>query len=164
MNALAETLQARDTTAANPSGLDADTQWSSAYDLALIARAGLEMDSFRAYIATRRAQFPGAMPALPGEVRGSFDIANQNKLLANYPGGIGVKTGFTSQARSTYVGAATREGTTLVVTLMHTGSAAWSQAAALLDWGFAHGDSVRPVGELVDPCLLYTSPSPRDRS
>ena len=156
MNALAETLQAQDTTPANPSGLDADTQWSSAYDLALIARAGLGMDSFRDYIATRRSQFPGAMPALPGEARGSFEIANQNKLLANYPGAIGVKTGYTSQARSTYVGAATRDGTTLVVTLMNTRSGAWSDAAALLDWGFAHGDSVRPVGELVDPL----APSP----
>ena len=156
MNALAETLQARDTTAANPSGLDADTQWSSAYDLALIARAGLDMDSFRDYIATRRSQFPGAMPALPGEVRASFEIANQNKLLTNYPGGIGVKTGYTSQAHATYVGAATRDGTTLVVTLMHTGSGAWSDAAALLDWGFAHGQSVQPVGELVAPL----APSP----
>jgi D-alanyl-D-alanine carboxypeptidase (penicillin-binding protein 5/6) len=151
MNALAENLQAQDTTAANPSGLDADTQWSSAYDLALIARAGLDMDSFRDYIATRRSQFPGAMPALPGEVRAKFEIANQNKLLTNYPGGIGVKTGYTSQARGTYVGAATRDGTTLVVTLMHTGSGAWSDAAALLDWGFAHGEFVQPVGELVDP-------------
>ena len=151
MNALAETLQAQDTVAANPSGLDADTQWSSAYDLALIARAGMEMDSFRGYIATRRSQFPGAMPAVPGEVRSSFEIANQNKLLANYPGAIGVKTGYTSQARSTYVGAATRDGRTLVVTLMHTGSGAWSDAATLLDWGFAHGGSVHPVGELVDP-------------
>ena len=151
MNALADTLQARDTTPANPSGLDADTQWSSAYDLALIARAGLEMESFRSYIATRRSQFPGAMPALPGEVRSSFEIANQNKLLVNYPGGIGVKTGYTSQARGTYVGAAARDGTTLVVTLMHTGPAAWRDGAALLDWGFAHRAAIRPVGQLVDP-------------
>ena len=91
------------------------------------------------------------MPALPGEVRGNFEIANHNKLLANYPGAIGVKTGFTSQARSTFVGAASRDGRTLVVALMHTGSAAWRDAAALMDWGFAHGAAIRPVGELVDP-------------
>ena len=160
MNALALRLQAQDTTAVNPSGLDEDTQWSSAYDLALIARAGLAMENFRAYIATARSSFPGAMPTLPGEVRGSFEIANHNKLLGNYPGAIGVKTGFTSQARSTFVGAATRDGTTLVVTLMHTGPAAWRDAAALMDWGFAHGAAVRPVGELVDPLPSVSTTGP----
>jgi D-alanyl-D-alanine carboxypeptidase (penicillin-binding protein 5/6) len=145
----ARELQALDTTVVNPSGLDAPRQFSSAYDLALIARAGLQREDFRAYCATNKAQFPGKVGARGP--RPTFEIYTQDKLLLNYSGAIGVKTGFTTLARATYVGAATRGGRTLVVTLMHAGPRAWREAAALLDWGFAQGPRITPVGHLVDP-------------
>ena len=145
----ARELQALDTTVVNPSGLDAPRQFSSAYDLALIARAGLQREDFRAYCATIKAQFPGKVGARGP--RPTFEIYTQDKLLLNYSGAIGVKAGFTTLARATYVGAATRGGRTLVVTLMHAGPRAWREAAALLDWGFAQGPRITPVGHLVDP-------------
>lgn len=149
MNAKARELGALDTTARNPSGLDAPGQYSSAYDLALFARAGLAQQAFRDYASTVRARFPGKMPRA-GHPRKTFEIYTQDRLLLNYPGAIGVKTGWTTKARGTFVGAATRDGRTLVATVMHSGFASWSESRALLDWGFRNAGLARPVGTL-DP-------------
>ena len=152
MNAEADRLQAYDTVARNPSGLDAPGQVSSVYDLALIARAGLARDDFAAYARTVSAQFPGRMPSKPNKPRPTFAIMTQNRLLLHgYDGAIGVKTGYTTMAGRTYVGAARRGGRTLVVTLMQITQPTETAAAALLDWGFANADKVDPVGVLVDP-------------
>ncbi|WP_344343377.1 D-alanyl-D-alanine carboxypeptidase, partial [Kitasatospora putterlickiae] len=151
MQARAEALQARDTRVVSPDGYDSDGQVSSAYDLALFARAGLRNPDFRMYCATRDAMFPGAVDRNTGQ-RGAFGIANTNRLLGKYPGLIGVKNGFTTNAGSTFVGAAERGGRTLLVTVMHpsTYQKVYDETAALLDWGFAAAGKVTPVGRLVE--------------
>ncbi|MFE7189150.1 D-alanyl-D-alanine carboxypeptidase family protein [Kitasatospora sp. NPDC057541] len=151
MQARAEALQARDTRVVSPDGYDSDGQVSSAYDLTLFARAGLRNPDFRAYCATRDAMFPGAVDKNTGQ-RGSFGIANTDRLLGKYPGLIGVKNGFTTNAGSTFVGAAERGGRTLLVTVMHPSSyqKVYDETAALLDWGFAAAGKVTPVGKLVE--------------
>ncbi len=141
MNHTARELGALDTRAVNPHGLDAPGQVSSPYDLALIARAGLGDERFARYVSTRRSSVSGP----PGKPR--IEIVNKNKMLKDYPGSIGVKNGFTSAARATYVGAAERDGRRLVVTLMKGQPKIFDEAAKLLDWGFAAGQ-VRPVGTL----------------
>ena len=143
MNATAKRLQAYDTLARNPSGLDAPGQVTSPYDLALIARAGLAMPQFAKYVSTLREFMPA-----PGGKR--FEIYNHNKLLTRYQGNIGIKTGYTFKARRTYVGAARRNGRTLVVTLLKA-ETSYPDARALLDWGFAAAGRTAPVGRLVDP-------------
>ncbi|MFG2903511.1 D-alanyl-D-alanine carboxypeptidase family protein [Kitasatospora sp. NPDC048286] len=151
MQARADTLQARDTRVVSPDGYDMDGQVSSAYDLSLFARAGLRNADFRTYCATRDAMFPGAVDRTTGR-RGSFGIANTDRLLGKYPGLIGVKNGTTTNAGSTFVGAAERGGRTLLVTVMHPASyqKVYDETAALLDWGFAAAGKVQPVGRLVD--------------
>ncbi|MER7708353.1 D-alanyl-D-alanine carboxypeptidase [Kitasatospora sp. NPDC097605] len=151
MQARAEALQARDTKVVSPDGYDSDGQVSSAYDLTLFARAGLRNPDFRMYCATRDAMFPGAVDKNTGQ-RGSFGIANTDRLLGKYPGLIGVKNGFTTNAGSTFVGAAERGGRTLLVTVMHPSSyqKVYDETAALLDWGFAAAGKVTPVGKLVE--------------
>jgi len=158
MNEELQRLQAYDTVAKNTSGLPAQGQISSAYDLALIAREGLKDPQFRQYATTISVpDYPGYMPTEPGEVRGTFTIANQNPLLnpidgrAPYEGAIGLKTGWTTEAGKTFIGAAQRDGTSLVVTLMNFSGPTYDAAAPLLDWGFANIDAVTPVGTLVDP-------------
>jgi D-alanyl-D-alanine carboxypeptidase (penicillin-binding protein 5/6) len=149
MNAEAQRLGAEDTHAANPSGLDAPDQYSSAYDLALIARADFARPDFVRYDTTLRMQWPAQPPRDP---RG-FQIQNENKLLVSYPGALGGKTGFTDEARHTYVGAAQRGGRRLVVTLMGAEivpARAWRQGATLLDWGFGL-PAMASVGHLVTP-------------
>lgn len=149
MQAEADRLGAIDTTVRNPSGLDAPGQLSSAYDLALIASAGLRREDFRTYVSTLTADFPAGMPRREGQERRSYQIANQNPLLiTGYPGVVGVKTGYTTMAGRTFVGAAERDGHLLVVTMLGNAEATETAAARLLDWGFEHVDA-EPVGYLV---------------
>lgn len=153
MNDQAQRLQAYDTVAVNTSGLPAEGQVSSAYDLALIAREGLSRPDFFEYVNTRVIEdFPGYMPEQPGDPRPTMPIATQNPLfIQGYEGAIGVKTGWTTEAGRTFVGAAERGGTSLVVTLLNIEGEIYPSASALLDWGFANIDAVTPVGYLVDP-------------
>ncbi|HEY7272392.1 MAG TPA: D-alanyl-D-alanine carboxypeptidase [Actinoplanes sp.] len=149
MNAEARRLGAFQTHAVTPSGLDGPGQFTSAYDLALIARVCFDRADFRRYALTRSARIP-AQKALkkPG-----FQIQNENRLIFDYPGALGGKTGFTTLARHSYVGAAQRGGRRLVVTLLGAEARplrGWQQGAALLDWGFSLPREAS-VGKLVDP-------------
>lgn len=144
MNDTARSLHAYDTRAVNPHGLDAEGQVSSAYDLALIARAGMSDPDFASYASAVR----GSVSA-PGSAR--IEMYTKNKLLTSYEGGLGIKNGYTSRARASFIGAAQRGDTRLVVTLMKADPRVADEAMKLLDWGFAAAGEVRPVGELVDP-------------
>ncbi|MCX6433881.1 MAG: D-alanyl-D-alanine carboxypeptidase [Actinobacteria bacterium] len=153
MNGVARDLGALDTVAKTPNGLDAPGQLSSAYDLALIARAGMKLPEFAHYAGTTRAEFPDV------KGKGSHPIYTTNRLLLHgWKGMIGVKTGFTSRAGRTYVGAATRNGRTLLVTLMGIHESSEAAARKLLTWGFANADSVTPIGTLVEPGSVAPSP------
>ncbi|MEO7980811.1 MAG: D-alanyl-D-alanine carboxypeptidase [Sporichthyaceae bacterium] len=147
MSSNARDLGALDTTVKNPSGLDAPGQYTSAYDLAVITRAAMTRQDFRDYVTTVKAQFPGKMPKV-GKVRKTFEIYTQDRLLLNYRGAIGVKTGWTTKARGTFVGAATRGGHTLVATVLHSQQDSWRDSAALLSWGFTNRSLARSVGTL----------------
>ena len=151
MNAKAAQLGAWDTVAVDPSGLDAPGQRSSAYDLALFGRAVMELPAYRQVAATRTYTFPGATDR-NGKVFPPFEIQNHNTLLQKYPGTIGIKNGYTTGARNTFIGAATRNGRTLLITQMgSTVTPSWTRQAALLDWAFANGAWLRSVGTLVAP-------------
>ncbi|MFI2791369.1 D-alanyl-D-alanine carboxypeptidase family protein, partial [Kitasatospora sp. NPDC018614] len=84
MNAHAHDLQALDTHVVSPDGYDAPRQVSSAYDLTLFARSGLQKKDFREYCSTVRAQFPGETKKdKKGKTtRGSFEIQNTDRLLS----------------------------------------------------------------------------------
>ncbi|GAA4563147.1 hypothetical protein GCM10023176_06470 [Micromonospora coerulea] len=149
MNEEARRLGARQTHAVTPSGLDGKGQFTSAYDLALIARACFASPLFRRYTLTERAQIP-AQPTLK---KGGFQIQNENQLIYRYPGALGGKTGFTELARHSYVGAAQRGGRRLVVTLLGAEARpvrGWQQGAQLLNWGFSLPRDAS-VGRLVEP-------------
>ena len=125
-------------------------QTSSAYDLALIGRAAMQLPAFRTYVTTKTDMFPGGKGP-DGKARRAFIINNHNRLLYNYPGTIGIKNGYTVAARQTFIGAASRGGHTYLLAEMAGTNASWRPKAALLDWAFAHGASLAPVGRLVDP-------------
>jgi len=150
MNATAEDLGAFDTVAKDPSGLDKPGQTSSAYDLALIGRAAMKLPDFRGYVSTKTAAVPGGRSSHGKTVPG-FKINNHNTLLYNYQGAIGVKNGYTIAAKQTFIAAATRAGKTYIVTQMASPNGSWRPTAALLDWAFAHGTQVTPIGKLVEP-------------
>jgi len=145
MNEVARQLQANDTTVKNPTGLDHKGQLSSSYDLALIARAGLARPDFATFARTKTYRFPGGGGS-------TYTIYNQNRLLmGRFKGAIGVKTGFTTNAGRTFIGAATRKGTTLIFVGMGIHDGSDSAAKKALRWGFKNLGKVTPVGVMVGP-------------
>src|SRR5689334_10523550 len=153
INAEARRLQAGDTVAVTPNGLDAPGQHTSAYDLALFGRQALTMPAFMKYDQVTSAQFTISK-------KKSVGLANQNSLLATYPGALGGKIGWTSAAGATYVGMAKRGGHALVVTLLHCPALTEITAAKqLLNWGFKVDGTISPVGTLVGP-QPAAAPSP----
>ncbi|WP_411101265.1 D-alanyl-D-alanine carboxypeptidase family protein [Streptomyces sp. cmx-4-9] len=159
MQAHAEELQALDTHVVSPDGYDSPEQVSSAYDLTLIARSGLQKQDFREYCGTVEAKFPGLQ--LEGRARDFFEIQNTNRLMTGaggispYKGIAGVKNGNTTMAGSTFTGAAQQGARKLLVTVMNPDeggvNSVYEETAALFDWGFAAAGKVKPVGELVPP-------------
>ncbi|GAA0466090.1 D-alanyl-D-alanine carboxypeptidase [Streptomyces sp. NPDC046215] len=159
MQAHADELQAKDTHVVSPDGYDADGQVSSAYDLTLFARSGLQKADFREYCSTVTAQFPGEEK--PGKKRESSTIVNTNRLLtgeglpAPYKGMAGVKNGSTTKAGNTFTGVAQHDGRKLLVTVMNPSKAelyqVYKETEKLLNWGFEAAGHVKPVGVLVPP-------------
>lgn len=152
LNTLASKLGARDTRVATPSGLDGPGMSTSAYDIGLFYRYAWQNPTFAGIVATRTFEFPGHSTTETGEHPG-YQLENDNKLLANYPGALGGKTGYTDDAGQTFVGAAERDGRRLVAVLLRGTRqpiAPWEQAARLLDYGFATPPGTT-VGDLVDP-------------
>lgn len=157
MNAVAAELGALDTRAASPSGLDGPGMSTSAYDLGLLFRVAMRHQKIAEAVNMRQITFPGYAG------RPNFQVNNDNKLLFTYDGFLGGKTGFTDDARHTYLGSAMRDRRRLVVVLLRSESQPVrisDQAAQLLDYGFALvAASAKPVGQLVD-----RTPGPGDDS
>lgn len=150
INDLARKLGGRDTRAATPSGLDGPGMSTSAYDIGLFYRYAWQNKVFTDIVATRKYQLP------------EYELENDNKLLDNYDGAMGGKTGYTDDAGQTFVGAANRDGRRLVAVLLkgtRQPIAPWEQAARLLDYGFASPPGTK-VGTLIepDPSLLPKDP------
>lgn len=128
MNAEARRLHLADTRFTSPNGLD-DTGYSSARDLAVLTRAAFESPLFASIVRTKfhRIPSPSGRPRM---------IQNRNVLLWLYPGALGVKTGFTTPAGFCVVAAATRDGLRLVAVVLGEPGEPFSDAAAVLDYGF----------------------------
>ena len=156
INTLAGQLGGKDTRAATPSGLDGPGMSTSPYDIGLFYRYAWQNPVFADIVATQSYDFPGRDGNPP------YEIENDNKLLYNYPGAMGGKTGYTDDAGQTFVGAANRDGRRLVAILMkgtRLPIAPWEQAAHLLDYGFATPPGTK-VGTLVAPDPSLTAPKP----
>jgi D-alanyl-D-alanine carboxypeptidase (penicillin-binding protein 5/6) len=129
MNTRADRLGMRDTRFASPNGLD-DHGYSTAADLVKLTQADYRYPEFARIVRTKFF----TIPAPKGKPR---EIENRNVLLWLYPGTIGVKTGFTSGARFCLVAAAERDGLRLVTVILGAPREPFSDAAALLNYGFA---------------------------
>ncbi len=129
MNKKAEELGLKNTHFVNPSGLDAQGHYTTAYDLALLTKEALKNPTFAEICQKTRAQVEFGNPPSPRT------LSNSNKMLWQYEGCIGVKTGFTDNARRCLVSAAQRNGVTLIaVTLSDPDD--WIDHTKMLDYGF----------------------------
>lgn len=129
MNQKAAELGLSSTHFTNPHGLHDENHYTTAYDLALIARAALENDIFREICSSKTKTLP------MGDGKGTRYLTNHNKLLRYYKGAIGVKTGFTKVSGRCLVSAAERDGMRLIAVTLNAPDD-WRDHTALLDFGF----------------------------
>ena len=127
-------LGALDTVFETPNGLDQGEHHSTAYDLALIARYALENEKFMEIINT---------PSITvSSNKRSYTLNNKDRLLREYQGANGIKTGFTGKAGHCFVGAAKRDGMQLISVVLGSGwgnkgrEQKWTDTKALLNYGF----------------------------
>ena len=141
MNARAKEIGAVNTHFANPHGLPDDNHYTTAYDLALIAREAMGNPVFRGLVSTERASIPWAGRDYDRQLR------NKNRLLSSYPGATGIKTGYTSRAGRCLVFGASRDGMELIGVVL--GCADWfDEAERLLDGCFATYAMTRVLGPM----------------
>lgn len=127
MNRKARELGLRDTHFTNPHGLYDPRHRSSAYDLALLARAALQNRRVARAVATREYELESDS--------GVRKLQNRNRLLETYPGANGVKTGWIAESGPCLVASARRDGRTLIVVVLDSPEV-FRDAARLLDYGF----------------------------
>ena len=126
MNTLLLRLGLTDSHFENPHGLDRLGHVASAYDLAMLARYGMQLPEFHDTVSSTVWTAHGNR---------TMTMYNINGFLNSYEDADGVKTGFTDDAGRTFVGSATRDGHRLYVVLLNS-SDRYGQAAELLDWAF----------------------------
>ncbi len=124
MNARANELGMKDSCFLNPHGLPQDGHRSTARDMAILACTAMKNDRFSEIAGCRSREIGGAV------------LRNHNRLLWNYSGALGVKTGYTEASGRTLVSCARRDGMTLVCVTLNDPED-WKDHAALLDWGFS---------------------------
>ena len=135
MDAESRRLGLRASSWRNPHGLDARGHRSTAFDLAILARAVLEDRWLSRVVKMRRAAF-----TTPSGRR--HRLTARSRFLLGYKGAVGVKTGFTDDAGHCLAAAATRGGRTLVAVVLRSPDNA-ADAGRMLDWGFRRGRSAR---------------------
>ncbi|MBQ8278726.1 MAG: D-alanyl-D-alanine carboxypeptidase [Roseburia sp.] len=139
MNEKAAELGCVNTHFANPHGLHDDNHYTCSYDMALIGRAAYENETFRIITGTKARMIP---PTNKHEEE--TPLQNHNKLLHRYQSGnyvyeycTGGKTGYTTDANSTLVTFAEKDGMALVSVVMNTDSVSeWTDSIAMFDYGF----------------------------
>lgn len=144
MNQRAAVLGMEDTHFVTPSGLDGEDaqglgHLSTAYDMALLARAALEDQAFRQLCSSPSLAVEFAEPVK------RVTYTNHNKLLAQYQGCVGVKTGFTKEAGRCLVSAAERDGALLIAVTLNAPND-WEDHTALLDYGFSQVEPYQLAG------------------
>ena len=130
MNVKAASLGCKNTNFVTPNGLHDPDHYSSAYDLCLITRYALRYPMFNEAIKTRKY-------LLNSRTINKEDLCvySHSKFLRSYPGADGVKSGYTKQSRTCYVGSATRNGRRLVSAILGSPNAN-AETALLMDYGF----------------------------
>lgn len=130
MNKRASEIGMRNTHFATPSGLDDSTHYSTAYDMALLAKTALQNEYFAYACSAKSAKLCYGNPPY------NRSLKNHNRLLNMYEGCVGVKTGFTKKSGRCLVSAA-RRGNKFLIAVTLNDKNDWQDHIALFDYGFS---------------------------
>ncbi|MBQ7825291.1 MAG: D-alanyl-D-alanine carboxypeptidase [Clostridia bacterium] len=156
MNARAREIGAVNTHFANPHGLPDENHYTTAYDLALISREAMNNESFRRLVSTQRASIPWEGRAY------NRQLNNKNRLLSDYPGATGVKTGFTSKAGRCLVFGAQRDGLELIGAVLSC-SDWFAEAQRLMDGCYETYSMTRVLGPTLSAGTIAVTDGESDR-
>jgi D-alanyl-D-alanine carboxypeptidase len=140
MTEKAREIGARSSRFVNPHGLTAPGHYSTARDLAVIFRYALNNPTFREIIRTKTSSVNAYASVDRPKGARHIQIRNHNRLLWTFDGTIGGKTGYTLAAQKTFVGAVSRNGSTLIVSILGARDL-WGDARRLLEYGFENHDT-----------------------
>lgn len=129
MTAKARQLGLNHTRFINASGLPAVNHYTTAFDLARIARYALQNPIFAAIVQTKETVIPGPTP---GE---TTTLVNHNKLLWDYPYSTGIKTGYTRKAGQCLVASAKKQNVTLIAVVLKSNTT-YKDSRKLFEYGF----------------------------
>lgn len=158
MNTRAAELGCTGTHFANAHGYHDENHYSTAYDLALITKEALKHDLIREIVAT----YSYTINVSP---RGAIPLKTTNEMIIPnssfyYEDCIGVKTGSHSQAGRCFVGAAEKDGLTLITTTLNCSSdtAKWRDTSRMLNYGFTRYTpyTLEQMYEMVSERLMTT--------
>lgn len=124
MNQKAALLGCTNSCFQNPHGLDAERQYSTSRDMAIITAAAMKNHLFCEIVSTKSITI------------NNQTYTNHNKLLWNYDGTLGVKTGYTKSAGRTLVTSAQRNGLKLICVTLNDPND-WRDHEQLYDWAFS---------------------------
>ena len=119
----------------NPHGLTAPDHYSTARDLALLFRYAMKNATFREIVQTKMSSVSSNTLVRKKTVARRIAVRNHNRLLWNFDGAIGGKTGYTLAAQKCFVGAVQRNGVTLIVSVLGSRDQ-WGDTRKLLEYGF----------------------------
>jgi serine-type D-Ala-D-Ala carboxypeptidase (penicillin-binding protein 5/6) len=126
----------------NPHGLTAADHYSSAKDLAIIFRYAMKNATFREIVQTKFSSVSTTAVLRKKVVPRRISVRNHNRLLWNFDGALGGKTGYTHAAQKCFVGAVQRNGTTLIVAILGARDQ-WGDTKHLLEYGFDNFESLK---------------------
>ena len=137
MNEKAAELGCQDSHFANPSGLNDENHYTSAYDMALICQAAIQNPTLVEITGTRYYDLPPTRRYPEGSTVYSHHAMLIPSRSEYYEGAFGGKTGYTSLAGNTLVTFASRNGMTLVAVVLNGHQTHYSDTKAMLDFGFS---------------------------
>ena len=143
MNERAALMGLKETKFVNPHGLHDENHYTTAYELALIAAEGLKNPHFKRIVSTKNI-------VIDGEGHEKRYFANKNKILYNYEGATGVKTGFTRDSGRCLIASAERNGMEVVAVALNYYDY-FELTARLMDEAFGNFE----MKELVSPDTVY---------
>jgi len=147
MNQKAVSLGAYRSNFTNPHGLPDQNHYSTAYDLAVIARYAMKNPVFSKIVSQKVSTITYEKP------QKSQIVKNTNKLLWNYPYADGIKTGTTNAAGKCLIASASNNGRRLIAVILN-GPDRFGDAQRLFEWGFNHTEMIT-IGKAGDVVGVY---------
>lgn len=132
----------------NPHGLTAPDHYSTARDLAILFRYAMKNATFREIVQTKISSVSSNAIVRKKNIARRISVRNHNRLLWNFDGAIGGKTGYTYAAQKCFVGAVARNGVTLIVSILGARDQ-WGDTKRLLEYGFDNYQTLetQPAGK-----------------